>query len=418
MPKLLTRWWLIYVAIFCVFAVFSYGLTAPNLILTSWQPYWDFQWFMWRTFFDQRQVLASTYLAILGLMFVVYFVLLRLSRHKTLTKDQLLKGFLPWLLILLVPTFVSFNALSYDVFNYMFNAKIIAVYQGDPVQKAALDYPDDPWLKFMHNVHTATPYGRGWNILSLIPFAAGFGKLLPTWLLFKALGPLALVLLFFIMWYWWKAREPQIPLFEVLLLFANPVMLLEFGSSSHNDIWMMLPAVLSFVVLARKWQKNQWLMIAASLALLLLSISIKYVTILLIPIWLVVVLIPWIKQKNIATFLKDTWSLAAVLALFVPLLTQRSQWFHPWYMGWLLVWLPFLPTKSTFAWVRKAAVITQVGLLCFSISSLLRYLPWMSVGGYPTEVILNQRYITFSAIPLTLIVLLGLVVIEKHLKKS
>ncbi|MEX0895704.1 MAG: hypothetical protein WDZ94_02075, partial [Patescibacteria group bacterium] len=74
---------------------------------------------------------------------------------------------------------------------------------------------------------------------------------------------------------------------------------------------------------------------------------------------------------------------ASILA-FIPLLTARSQLFHPWYLTWSLIWLPFM----------KMTLWTKV-LLVFSFSSLLRYLPWMYYGGYSDQVFLYQQLMTW-----------------------
>jgi hypothetical protein len=37
-----------------VYAWFSYALTAPNLILSQWALYWQFQQYMWETYFNNR----------------------------------------------------------------------------------------------------------------------------------------------------------------------------------------------------------------------------------------------------------------------------------------------------------------------------------------------------------------------------
>ncbi len=57
---------------FC-FVVFSFGLTDPNLVLSSWQPYWQFQQWSWKTFFLNREVLVATYVLLLVALFSFKF---------------------------------------------------------------------------------------------------------------------------------------------------------------------------------------------------------------------------------------------------------------------------------------------------------------------------------------------------------
>ncbi len=65
---------------------------------------------------------------------------------------------------------------SYDVFNYLFNAKMVWIYQVNPHIHAAIEFSRDPMLRFMQNVHTPAPYGYGSTALSLIPGLTWFTK--------------------------------------------------------------------------------------------------------------------------------------------------------------------------------------------------------------------------------------------------
>ena len=135
------------------------------------------------------------------------------------------------------------------------------------------------------------------------------------------------------------------------------------------------------------------------------SISTKLVTILLVPIWSVVVAWPLsladkLRQQlttQVQRISEQTgeiftwhsfWPLMASLALFVPLFTARSQQFNPWYWCWILVWLPLIRVT----WWRQV-------IIAFSLSSMLRYLPWLLQGGYTDTVQMQQRLITWG-IPL------------------
>ena len=135
--------------------------------------------------------------------------------------------------------------------------------------------------------------------------------------------------------------------------------------------------------------------------LLTFSISTKFATALLIPIWLILaaqLLIPQIFSFNarISYFISrlvKNWPLLASLLMFLPLLLPRSQQFHPWYLIWPLVWLPLLP-------VNRVSIFWQKALLVLSVSSLYRYLPYLWRGEYTSQVIWQQQLITW--IPLSI----------------
>jgi hypothetical protein len=381
MARLSFRWqvWLgLYVLLLAIYAVFSYGLTAPNLILSNWEPYWNFQTWMWKTFFNNRHLLTYSYIAIISIICLTYVKTLQALRNIIFSTQQLILV----TLLLATPLFISNNALSYDVFNYMFNAKMVLVFNADPHQKVALDYAYDDWTRFMHNTHTPAPYGYGWTALSLLPFLAGQEKFTLTWLLFRAMSVMSLIMLALLLGKFTTSKQRW---WTYAVLF-NPLLLIEVVSNSHNDLWMMVPAVASTLLIFKK--PIPWSKAIASLILLLLSATIKFATITLLPIWLIQV---FFKSKALEKY----WAYLSSLALFSPLLTTRSQQFHPWYLPWSMVWLPWIP-KSPWKW----------GLLALSISSLYRYVPYLWYGEYSPQILFQQKLITWVPWAICMIILI------------
>jgi hypothetical protein len=366
--RLLLRYFLL----FSLYAVFSYSLTAPNLILTNWPPYWKFQTWMWANFFNNRQLLSYSFLALITSLIITYLQII-----KFWLKEKSVSWWLP--LLISIPLLFSNNALSYDVFNYIFNAKMVSVYQVNPHVKVALDFAYDDWTRFMHNTHTPAPYFYGWTGLSLLPYLMGGGKFLPTWIIFRLFNFLSLGLLSFLIS---KIVSKKLNIWSVIL-FLNPLLLIEVTSNVHNDLWMMVPALASMVLISRqKTGKN----IFFSLILLLLSASIKLATLALIPLWIGLV-IPWKKYlPKIHKLVESNWPLWASILLFLPLLTARSKQFLPWYLIWALVWIPLIGDKWR-SW--------KISLIVLSLSSLLRYFPYLWAGNYDGDVILHQKLITW-----------------------
>ncbi|MFS8160257.1 MAG: hypothetical protein ACMG6E_08635, partial [Candidatus Roizmanbacteria bacterium] len=88
---------------------------------------------------------------------------------------------------------VMYPLLSKDFFNYLFDAKILTFYHQNPYLHKALDYPLDPWLRFMNWTHRVYPYGPAFLPITLIPSFLSFGKLIINFALFKALFALAYI---------------------------------------------------------------------------------------------------------------------------------------------------------------------------------------------------------------------------------
>lgn len=368
-----------------VYAVFSYSLTDPNLIITSWSPYWHFQLWMWQTFFNNAELLSYTYLGIVISFFLVYFVGLKIlnKQKQPLTKETIIK-----FLLAFSPLLFSYNALSHDVFNYMFNAKMVVVFQANPHVKTALDFYYDDWTRFMHNTHTPAPYGYGWTIFSLLPYLAGFNRFSPTWIIFKLLAWLSYYLLFLsLAKLAEKLTNKKLSLRKTWLIFANPLIAIEILSNLHNDLWMLVPAVVSLNLIINKPKKGAILKVILSLLLLAFSISTKLATVVLLPFWLYWFSRWFIADNKLFKLFKKYEELQPLLisiALFLPLLTLRSQRFLPWYLIWSFIWLVSIKFKPWKSW-----------LIAFSLTAMLRYLPWLLAGDFSGLVINQQWQITW-----------------------
>jgi len=409
---------------FGLFTFFSYSLTAPNLILSNWQPYWQFQLHMWETYFNNRNALTWLFSASSLVIFSWYLLVPLVFRFRSLVSVGIIAT------VVAVPLFFSSTALSYDVFNYMFNAKMVAVYEADPHVQVAQDFTQDDWLRFMHNVHTPAPYGRGWTILSLVPFSLGFTLLdsfLATWLSFRLFMIAGLVVLFSSLSYFayrvsntkfLERKENTLISKPLLFIFlCNPLVLIETISSQHNDIWMMWPAVLSLLLVSPlvlatfKSSKKQGislltLVILASISALFLFVSmqVKLATVVLLPLWGYLLVQAFLKNylpnwptkilpttiAKIHEFILEHWAVFASIALFVPLLIERSKWFLPWYIIWSLVWIPLFPLQSKFSKVWISWIVA------LSIAVFFRYVPFLLAGNYEDPVTTHQLLVTWG----------------------
>ncbi len=391
----------IFCILFLLYSIWTWTLADPNLVLTSFQPYWVFQNFMWSI---DKHVVTIVYALLVTLFFFMYWMFIEKckvqnEKYKTISSSKLS------FILLLFPIFFillfSYNALSHDVFNYMFNAKMVIVYQANPHIQTALHFSEDLWVRFMHNIHTPAPYFYGWTAVSLIPYILGFGKFTPTWILFRLWSILGFSLLVFSQTLLltkvfpknWKKH-----VWKIFLFTLNPLVLIEIISNSHNDAWMMAPAIFSLVLIvdqkSKRIQKNI-AVIFVSFLLLVFSISIKYATLLLFPIWLFILCKP-IFEKYIKKFLPQMLDLISFIteyiydfssiALFLPLLTPRSQQFHPWYLIWSMSFLPFIKLQ----WLRNTFIV-------LSVSSLFRYIPWIWNGAFAFNdaILMNQKMITW-----------------------
>ena len=365
---------------FIGFMIYSYTQVDPNLVISSFPPYWNLQQQLWQIGYHQRDFSSVLFAGLMVLMSVSVVGVLRFFT------EQKKKRFFIFAILILI---FSHNALSHDIFNYLFNARMVVTYQTNPHTHIALEFPSDDWTRFMHNTHTPAPYGYGWTVLSLLPYAVGFGKFNPSYYAMKIFMVGGFLLM------WWTvgklAKLNEVKNFQTLkwLFFLNPLVLIETFSSGHNDIWMMSLALLSYVFALKIQRKNSLRRnigyIVLAVVVLAVSASIKFATVLLAPVLILLIITRLIiKLPTHLERLTEWWPEISAILLFLPLFADRSQQFHPWYLIWSLSFLPFIRV----VWIRYM-------LIAFSIASLFRYFPYLYLGDYTAQELTQEKMITW-----------------------
>jgi hypothetical protein len=335
------------------YAVYSYAHTDPNIVYSYHPLFVSFQKQMWFLGMDERLLSTVVYVSIIAGLFYAYKSLLIGISKKTITTKQLSKvvGIAIALLLIANP------ALSHDLYNYLFNARMVVEYQTNPHTHNALEFANDPWTRYMHNTHTVAPYGYGWTALSLIPYALGFESLKLTMITFKGSMVIFFALLIIFQKKLQSVYKNNTHEFSLWAFIINPLVLIETFGNGHNDVVMMglaMCAVWFFQVYLRDKKMSALLFSTLALAL---SVSIKYASIVLVG----GSVINWVAKK---IKMRVGFGEANALLLALPLLTVRSQQFLPWYLIWPLSFLPFIKNKLLFN-----------TLLIFSFSSMMRYIP-------------------------------------------
>jgi hypothetical protein len=167
-----------------------------------------------------------------------------------------------------------------DVFYYVLQGRMQALYGLNPMAVPASQVPLDPLVSFIGEwISVPTAYGPLWSVIAATVVRLGFagaanGLLAHKFFALATYAACTLVLL------WGTARKPQ-----ALLLFAwNPLVLLQGPGNAHNDLLMMAVAVLALVL----WDRRRWW--AAAMVLLALAASIKLPVLLLAPLLLAAIL--------------------------------------------------------------------------------------------------------------------------------
>lgn len=342
----------IYVIILFLFSIFSYSQIDLNLTLSSNNIYQSFQNNLIQLGYYNRNLSAIIYIFFLSSLLIIYILFLRMvSRNKVSTKL-----ILRLIILTGIITFISYSAFSHDLFNYMFDARIVTKYGLNPYLYKALDFPFDLWTRFMHWTHRTYPYGPSWLIITL-PFSyLGFQKFIPTLFLFKTL----FVFTYFTNCYLIYKISKENKLLNLAFFAFNPLIIIESLISPHNDSLMLVFALLAFYLLIIKKY-------GLSIVAILVSCGIKFITGLFFVVDLYYLIKPKEREKLSIPKLAVVFSLIYLLGL-IPVIVSREV--LPWYGITLLGFI---------ALVNRGSVLRLIGIV-LSFGLLIKYVSFLYQG--------------------------------------
>lgn len=376
MKRLLFPAW---VALSLFLLLYSYTQVSLSLALTRVPFLYEIE----RTFqyigYFNRPLSTVLYILLILLFYVLFLNTLRLIAQKQFSTRQLFVIISAVSLILLF----AYNAFSFDLFNYIFDAKILTHYHQNPYLHKALDFPDDPMLSFMQWTHRTYPYGPVWLVLTL-PFSYLGGNIfIVTFFLFKFLAVGMYGATAYVLYRILQIKNKSKALFVTAFFALNPFVLIEFVVSSHNDMAMMFLAVLGIYLFV----KNRY---GLSVLFVTLSILTKYATAFLIPMFLVLMVVKRFSWEWISVIGVVAMS-AAVIAASI-----NSGNFQPWYMIYVLI-------PACFIAYKKYVLIPAVVL---SVFGSLYYVPFLRIGNWEKPI--PQLLLTWMMIGAVIALLSGI----------
>ncbi|HSW97852.1 MAG TPA: glycosyltransferase family 87 protein [Candidatus Saccharimonadales bacterium] len=353
---------LIFVAYLLVFiGLFLYSFTQIDLGLVISR--YPFFYGIEKTFqyvgYFQRPLSTTLYIGILLILSSLYFLMLKLSSDKKVEKRFVWKLIFASAVILVF----SYSAFSYDIFNYIFDAKIVTHYHANPYIHKALDYPGDPMLSFMHWTQRIYPYGPFWLALTVPLSFIGLQIFLPTFFLFKILAAVSYVGSLYFIGKIFQKIKPEKESFGLIFFGLSPLIIIESLVSAHIDIVMMFFSLMALDFLLQK----KYILSYASLGI---SIGIKFLTGLMLPffIWIHV-----LQQKKKKINFEKIFGLGLLLLLIgVVVETKQTDNFQSWY---LIVPLSFAVFLSHKYYVLIPSVI-------ISFFAMLLYIPFLYTGNW------------------------------------
>lgn len=325
---------ILYAVALGIFTLYSYALVDPNITLLN-HPIWEiFRNAMVQLGYHNRQTSWSIYLGLILALYAFHYIFMKDKKIDALRLSILIGSVL----------LLSYPFLSHDMFNYMFDARILTKYGMNPYSHKAAEFTRDPWLQFLQWTHRSYPYGPVYLPLTLFVSLFTFGKFLLNFILFKSLSVVFYVAGTYILG---KMKK------EWALFFAtNPLILVEGIINGHNDLIAVSLGLFGVYYLAKKDGLN-----TKARLFFILSAGIKYIT---APIIILQKNRENIQMINILAF---TGMLGLVLYLSI------ASEIQPWYYLNFFIFIPYFFTS-----IKKFSL--------FSFGLLVSYYPFIALGGW------------------------------------
>lgn len=362
------------------FLIFSYLWIDFAVVLTIAQGHPKFQKLLSIIEFtrENRELLSQVYLILIVCFFV--FDLFLLFFPKILLTIRKKRLFFITAVFVLVFSF-SYPFLSYDIFTYLFSAKMLLHYHVNPYKVAPEEFLGrDLWLDFLRNVQFKYAYGPVYLFYSLIPgIIFSTRRLILNFYFLKLMNALVF---WFTGYLLFELRKEDYRVFS--WWFFNPFLLIELLVNSHSDLLMIWFFILGVFYLNKKKVLN-------SIITMGLSVLTKYVSIIGVPLLF------------LGKRLRNIYLKFLAISLFCFLLFQKQRVTQPWYFSWSYMYLPFIELRSA-SWA-----LINLNLLLLLINS---YYPFLKTGGWSGTTSLPELKI------LSMLFLVFIMILESNLFKK
>lgn len=250
------------------------------------------------------------FVILLVLSFYIYLKLIKNSNKFTI------KRILLCILLVGFSFLIAFPNTSTDVFYYMGTGRVLEEYEQNPYYFSIYDVLKEnsediilrnsgPWM-----LNTVI-YGPVWVIICFIFNKICFGSITLLLYIFKFSALIFHVFNSYLIYKITKKKK------FVIMYGFNPLILLEFLINVHNDIYLLFFVLLAIYFLKNK--KNIWL----ALIMLAISVGIKHLTLILVPIFVLYYLKnKKIKEKIILITIYTLFFLVLLYIMYIPFINS------------------------------------------------------------------------------------------------
>jgi alpha-1,6-mannosyltransferase len=220
-------------------------------------------------------------LIVLAFLFVVYFRMLHGVRLQSQQGSRLVV-ILAGVLLFSLPLALSPYVFSRDIYSYIIYGRIAALYGENPAITAPIAYAHDAFFPYLITWQsTPSVYGPVWTLfshgLTLVVERAG-GMPWLYLLAYKLTMLAAHMANTVLIWQIMRAWRPGQHVYAALLYAWNPVALIEFVGSAHNDVLMICLILLAVLYT----QRGYW---RSAVVALLAAVLVKWIAVVLLPLW-------------------------------------------------------------------------------------------------------------------------------------
>ena len=318
---------------------------------------------------DSEIVRFGSGIIVIGLLIafsIIYFLLIKKENKIFSDKKQIL-------IFIILISFIFMIILPYlssDIYYYIGDSWLAAKYKANPYYTSVTDLQnaginDEILNNTGYWKDTTSVYGPLWNSIAKLLVSFSFGNVTIALFVFKIASYLIHILNTYLIYKISKSKK------YMLIYGLNPLILLEFLSNVHNDIYLVLFILLTLYFLVKG--KN----IYFTIIFLALSVSIKYSTLLLVPF----ILIYCFRDKTIPKrilycFVSGISIIGLVVLMYLPyyrdytiftnMLVQGSR-----YSQSILTFLMLKGNKSIFELISKLIrpifIIIYIYILAFYV---------------------------------------------------
>lgn len=210
----------------------------------------------------------------LSVAFGLLVILLFWVYYQAIVSPPNLKTILFFAVVFLLITFISYPALSTDVFDYILSTRLFTQYGQNVWQVTPISIPSDPFYNLASWQSKLYTYGPV-NLLfySLVSLIAG-NDLMVNLMLFKGMALVFAFLTIPVYYLLLKEFYPKQLNRGLVLLFWNPLYIIEIAGSAHNNILAVFFMGLGIYL----WKKKKIILSAIALSL---AVEIKFLPLIL-----------------------------------------------------------------------------------------------------------------------------------------